>query len=77
MTTAKARDEYLTVPQYLERVPLSQSHIYTLLREGKIPSIKIGKRILIPKEALEAFSEEYGLFLDWAKEKEGQSGGEG
>ena len=43
----------LTVPEALEILPLSKNTIYAALREGSLPSVKVGAKILIPRHALE------------------------
>lgn len=48
-----------------KKVGLSQ--IYTLIKGGKIPSIKVGERILVRKESLHAW-------LDEENEKERDEG---
>ena len=32
---------------------LSRNTVYELIRQGQIPSVRLGRRILIPREALE------------------------
>ncbi|MGA2109440.1 MAG: helix-turn-helix domain-containing protein, partial [Syntrophorhabdales bacterium] len=34
---------------------LSRCSVYKLIREGRIPSVRLGHRIVIPKKALEKF----------------------
>jgi len=41
-----------TVEEARHRLGLSRGSCYEAIRRGEIPSIKIGKRILIPKSAL-------------------------
>lgn len=43
----------LTIPEAAKRLGLSRNGGYEAARSGEIPSIKIGKRILVPKVALE------------------------
>jgi excisionase family DNA binding protein len=43
----------ITVPEAAKMLGISRNFAYQLVREGKIPSIRLGKRILIPKIALE------------------------
>jgi excisionase family DNA binding protein len=45
---------------------ISRCLVYALLRKGKLPSIKLGRAILIPKERLE-------LFLSAGEPKEHQT----
>ena len=43
----------VTVPEAAEMLGISRNFAYQLVREGKLPSIRFGKRILIPRAALE------------------------
>tara|TARA_R110000824_G_scaffold1618_8_gene7956 strand:+ start:1756 stop:1986 length:231 start_codon:yes stop_codon:yes gene_type:complete len=64
MSTNNARARYLSVTEYLQLVPIGRATAYRYLKSGKIPSIKIGERILIPRAAVTAFDEKVGLYLD-------------
>lgn len=44
-----------TVPAVLERVPVSRSKLYALMRTGDLRSVKVGGRRLIPESALVEF----------------------
>jgi len=48
----------ITVPEAAEMLGISRNFAYQLVREGKLPSIRFGKRILIPRAALEKILEE-------------------
>lgn len=50
----------ITVPEAAEMLGLSKNFVYQLVREGKLPSIRFGKRILIPRVALEKMLEKVG-----------------
>jgi excisionase family DNA binding protein len=43
----------LTIPQAAKRLGVSRNSAYQAARRGEIPTIKIGKRILVPVAALE------------------------
>jgi excisionase family DNA binding protein len=43
---------YLSVKQVCERLPVCKSLVYRLVREGVIPSTRLGGKILIPEEDL-------------------------
>jgi excisionase family DNA binding protein len=43
----------LTVPEAAKLLGLSRNFTYELVKRGELPSIRFGKRILIPKIALE------------------------
>ncbi len=44
----------LTVEEAAQRLGISRAFAYEAVRRGEIPHIKIGKRILVPKVALDA-----------------------
>ena len=50
----------LTVRQAAQLLDLSRNSVYQGVQTGEIPHIKIGKRILIPKRALEVMLESAG-----------------
>jgi excisionase family DNA binding protein len=43
----------VTVPEAAKLLGISRMSAYTAVREGVIPSLRIGRRILIPRLALE------------------------
>lgn len=45
----------LSVPEVAELVGVSRAHAYELIRIGRIPSIRLGRRLLVPRKALEEF----------------------
>ena len=51
----------VTVPEAAEMLGISRNFAYQLVREGKLPSIRFGKRILIPIAALRKMLEEGGV----------------
>jgi excisionase family DNA binding protein len=42
----------LTVPEVAEALGISRMSAYTAVRAGVIPSIRIGRRVLVPRAAL-------------------------
>jgi excisionase family DNA binding protein len=48
----------VTVPEAAKMLGISRNYAYELVRIGVIPSIRFGKRILIPKAALLKMLEE-------------------
>ena len=48
----------ITVPEAAEMLGISRNFAYELVRERKLPSIRFGKRLLIPRVALEKMLEE-------------------
>jgi excisionase family DNA binding protein len=47
----------LTVPEVAEALGLSRMSAYAAVRAGAIPSIRIGRRLLIPRLALDLLLE--------------------
>jgi excisionase family DNA binding protein len=43
----------LSVAQAAHLLGLSRSNTYAHVRDGTIPSVRIGRRVLVPKQALE------------------------
>ena len=54
-TVLKTAEEKLTysVPEAAEMLGIGRSAAYQAIRSGQIPSVKIGKRIIVPKVALQ------------------------
>ena len=46
----------LNVKQLADLLGVSDSSVYELIQEGGFPSLRIGKRIVIPKEELREWS---------------------
>jgi excisionase family DNA binding protein len=51
---ASVEPEFLTVLQFARLTALSRSGVYKLIDTGKLPSVKIGGAVRIPRSALEA-----------------------
>ncbi len=47
--------DVLTVPEACSVLRLGRNAMYEVIRTGEIPSLRIGRRILIPKRVLERF----------------------
>ncbi len=45
----------LAVEQAGKLLGISRAHAYDLARTGEIPSVKLGKRVVVPRRALERF----------------------
>ena len=56
MTTETSRSERLTytVEEAAELLGISRNSAYEAVRKGEIPTIRLGRRILIPRSRLEA-----------------------
>ncbi len=42
-----------TIPEAAKRLGIGRNTAYEAARTGEIPTVKIGKRLLVPREALE------------------------
>lgn len=58
----------LSVEEARQQLGLSRGLMYEALRSGQIPSIRIGRRILIPRVALERLLEEVGVHTECRNE---------
>jgi len=47
----------LTVPEAAEKLGISRNFAYELVKRGQLPVIRFGKRLLIPRVALEKMLE--------------------
>lgn len=45
----------MTVTETAEMLGISRNNAYQLVRAGRIPSVRLGRRLLIPRQALEAW----------------------
>lgn len=55
--TMEERKTY-TVEEAAERLGISRNSAYEAVRRGEIPSLRIGRRVLIPRAALERMLEQ-------------------
>ena len=44
-----------TMKEALELLPISRTTIYQLVKEGRLRSLRVGKKILIPVTAIDEF----------------------
>jgi len=51
-TLAEMPQDVLTVPEVAEVLRISPMVAYQQVRQNRIPTIKFGRRILVPREAL-------------------------
>ena len=54
----------VSVPEAAEMLGVSRAHAYALVRSDQIPSLKLGRRVVVPRAALEHFVETSGLVID-------------
>ncbi len=59
MTTAQQTERLtLSVPEAADLLGLGRNSVYEAIHQGKIPSIRVGTRILVPRAALLKFAGE-------------------
>jgi excisionase family DNA binding protein len=63
MRNEKLRMQKLTlsVPEAARLLGVSRMTAYTAIRDGTIPSLKLGRRVLVPRAALERLLDPIGL----------------
>lgn len=59
MTTTREKKLY-ELPEVLDIVPMSRAGLYKAAKEGKIPVVKIGRRIFIPAWYIDKITSEPG-----------------
>ncbi|SDF87352.1 helix-turn-helix transcriptional regulator [Sporolituus thermophilus] len=59
MTTTREKKLY-ELPEVLDIVPMSRAGLYKAAKEGKIPTVKIGRRIFIPAWYIDKITSEPG-----------------
>ena len=58
MTDRVTEKLLLTVPEAAEALGVSRSHLYSLIQQGRLPTIRLGCSVRIPKAWLERYIEE-------------------
>lgn len=53
MATATDNRRTLTVPEVASILGISVRHCYDVIREGQLPSLRLGSRVLVPADQLE------------------------
>ncbi|MHB1536648.1 MAG: helix-turn-helix domain-containing protein [Acidimicrobiales bacterium] len=48
-----AEKAVLRVPEAADLLGISRSHAYELIADGKLPAIRLGRRIIVPVDAIE------------------------
>ena len=56
----KAASGVMTVPEVAAYLRISRNLAYQLCREGRIPTIRLGDRVLIPRQGVERMLSEGG-----------------
>lgn len=47
--------DYLTVKDVCARLHISKATVHNWIKSGKLTAVRAGRRVLIPREAIEAF----------------------
>lgn len=53
MNNAKDYGHYQNVDDWCRDKPLSRGATYAAIREGRLPHVRIGRKVLIPRDALD------------------------
>ena len=61
MSTAATSDRLLTADELAERWQLPKSWVYAATRDGRIPTVRLGRYYRYRLEAIEQFEREGGL----------------
>lgn len=56
----KQETETYTIPEAGKRLRIGRNQAYAAAKRGEIPTIKIGRRLVVPKSAFERFLESAG-----------------
>lgn len=48
----------VSIEEAAEMLSISRAHAYELVRRGQLPRLRLGRRVVIPKKALEEFVSE-------------------
>lgn len=44
-----------TVPEVARLLGISRAHAYELIRIGRVPAIRLGRRVVVPRRSLDEF----------------------
>ena len=64
MSSDGADSQVLNIPQAAKVLGISRNLGYELARAGKIPCLRLGRRVLVPKAALTELLRSGGVHLD-------------
>jgi excisionase family DNA binding protein len=56
---AQNQQDYLSTAEAAQVLGIKQMSIHALIRDGRLPAVKVAYRWLIPREQLEEFSRSY------------------
>lgn len=54
------KKKVLTIPEAAEELGISKGSAYAAARSGKIPTIRIGRRLIVPRVAFDRMLEQAG-----------------
>lgn len=54
----------MSVSEAAEMLGISRALAYTLVRNEQLPSLRLGRRVVVPRAALEHFVESQGAVID-------------
>jgi len=52
-----ASNDFATVPELAASWRVTQQHVYTLIRRGELPAVRIGGRVIVARSAAQKFLE--------------------
>ena len=55
-----SKKKVLTIPEAAEELGISKGSAYEAARSGKIPTIRIGRRLIVPRVAFDRMLEQAG-----------------
>ena len=59
MVHTRIDETYMTVQEFCERLKISDSTVYRMIREKQIPAVKVGRRYKIPKSMFDRLNPRY------------------
>lgn len=59
MDNTTTNESYMTVKEFCERMQISTSTAYRMIKEQQIPAIKFGRRYKIPRSIFEKLNPRY------------------
>jgi excisionase family DNA binding protein len=52
-----AANNYLTVPELAVAWRVTEAHLYALIKRGALPAARVGRRVIVRRDAAEKFIE--------------------
>jgi excisionase family DNA binding protein len=60
-TNSQPLDRLIPIPEVIERLGIGRTSVYAALRDGTLPSIKLGRRRLVPASAFRTYLQSLGV----------------